>query len=222
MSTIHLHTSESTMPTHSVLLLRSHHCNWVGLRTILEEEQDLGIVGEVMHADEIMPTVRRLHPDVIFTPVKLEGTSIIPHIAQVRIRWPEIKLIVLGDEPEHHELMTLGHVGIDGYLLWNSLSPLVLHHCLGAVLEAGLWIGDSAAVAALVTPPSANRQVVLTTQQRAVLKRLAEGLTQQQTADTEHLSLRTVERTIEALKEKFDVTTTFALGVKAVCLGFVS
>jgi DNA-binding CsgD family transcriptional regulator len=98
----------------------------------------------------------------------------------------------------------------------------VLHHCLGAVLEAGLWIGDSAAVEALVTPPSANRQVVLTTQQRAVLKRLAEGLTQQQTADTEHLSLRTVEWTIEALKEKFDVTTTFALGMTAVCLGFVS
>jgi DNA-binding NarL/FixJ family response regulator len=85
------------MPAHSVLLLRSHHCNWVGLRTILEKEQDLGIVGEVMHADEIMPTVRRLRPDVIFTPVALEGTSNIPHIVQVRIRWPEIKFIVLGD-----------------------------------------------------------------------------------------------------------------------------
>jgi two-component system nitrate/nitrite response regulator NarL len=167
-----------------------------------------------------MPTIRQHHPDVIFAPVKLDGASIIPLLGHIHSCYPEIKVIVLGDELDHDELLPLGRVGIDGYLLWSGLDSLVLHRSLAAVLEAGLRVGSPAAVEAIMTPPTPK--TVLTPLELAVLRHMVAGLAQHEIAEAEHVSLRTVERTIDTLKEKLAVPTAFALGVKALRLGIIT
>src|SRR5438270_119127 len=116
MNTTRPRTSESATPCRSVLLISSTNVNWVGLRTNLRAQRNLRIVAEVRQADEVLPTVTKVQPAVIFVPVKLEGASIVPIIAQVHTRCPALKVIVLGDELDHDELLKLGQAGIDSYL----------------------------------------------------------------------------------------------------------
>jgi DNA-binding NarL/FixJ family response regulator len=202
------------------LLLSSHHCHWVGLRAILRTQRSLHVVAEVRQADEVVPTVKRLRPDVLFAPVRLEGASIVPLLAQVRACDRDIKLVVLGDELDHHELIQLGQVGINSYLLWKSLSPLMLQHCLAAVMEVGLWVGSPAAVERLVSPPQSadapnGRGIVLSAQEQNILQGLAAGLTQREIAQAEYVSEATIERTLAKLRREFGVSSTYALCAKA-------
>jgi two-component system nitrate/nitrite response regulator NarL len=221
----HLHRSASAPCIHSVLLLSSHHCLWVGLRTLLRTQRRLRIVAEVRQADEVVPTVERLRPHMIFAPVRLEGASTVPCLAQVRASHPDIKVLVLGDELDHNALIQLVQAGINGYLLWKSLSPLVLHHCLAAVLEGGLWVGSPAAVERLVSPPESShnpndRGIVLSAHEQNILQGLAAGLKQREIAHAEYVSEATIERTLGRLRNMFGVCSTYALCVKAGRLGF--
>ena len=55
-----------------------------------------------------------------------------------------------------------------------------------------------------------------------MLQGLASGLTQQEIADAEYLSVPSVKRTVATLRKKLEAPTDFVLGVKAVLQGFVS
>lgn len=61
----------------------------------------------------------------------------------------------------------------------------------------------------------------LTERERAVLQRLAEGLTREQVQAVESMSLRTVNRVVAALERKLDAPNVFALGARAAQLGLV-
>ncbi len=74
-------------------------------------------------------------------------------------------------------------------------------------------------------PPHIGRTtptIILTPRQQAILRGLAQGLTREEIAQVEGLSLRTVKRTISEIQAKVGVTTPFALGVAAVRLGLLS
>jgi len=66
-----------------------------------------------------------------------------------------------------------------------------------------------------------DTSITLTEKERLTLLGLARERTQQQIADDEGVSVRTIEDRVAALKHKFGVTTTFMLGVKAERAGFV-
>lgn len=61
----------------------------------------------------------------------------------------------------------------------------------------------------------------LTARERAVVRRLAAGLSHKEIATVEGMSPRTVDRIVADLYEKLDAPTAFALGVKAAQLGLV-
>lgn len=61
----------------------------------------------------------------------------------------------------------------------------------------------------------------LTSRERIVLQRLAEGLTHKEIAQVEQVSLRTIERTIASLESKLGASNQFLLGKKAEHFGLL-
>jgi len=57
------------------LLVDDERLARAGLRRLLEEHQDVTVVGEAANADEALAQIRRLHPDVIFLDVEMPGQS---------------------------------------------------------------------------------------------------------------------------------------------------
>jgi DNA-binding NarL/FixJ family response regulator len=96
----------------------------------------------------------------------------------------------------------------------------MLHHCLAAVMEVGLWVGSPAAVERLVSPPQSShapndRGIVLSAHEQRILRGLAAGHTQREIAHAEYVSEATIERTLAKLRSKFGVPSTYALCAKA-------
>ena len=212
----------------TLLLVTSAHRGWRHLRPILDECSDVHVVGEVQHADQAVPAAATWRPAVMLVDADVAGQELILLIQDLHASSPTSKIVLLGDEAmlERATLMKLGHL-VAAYLMWADLRPETVPNCLALVLGNDLVIGSRAVLEEVLTPvecrnhPHRN-EIVLRSRERAVLQRLASGLTQQEIADAEYMSVPSVKRTVATLRKKLEAPTEFVLGMKAVLQGFVS
>ena len=124
------------------------------------------------------------------------------------------------------ELSALNELGVVGYLLWGDLAPETLPHCLATMLIGKAVLRTRSVAAAFAgawscSPRPCGDRVRLTEREQAVLRRLAEGLTHEEIAQLEPLSLRTVDRIVATLEAKLDAPSQFVLGLKAAQFGLL-
>jgi two-component system response regulator DevR len=214
----------STIRPAKLLLARSRHVGWEGLRAILREWSSVDVVGEVTRADEVLQVARHHRPEAILAAAQLEGTSIVTLAERLRGASPKSKLVVFADEPDRAHEAALQADSIYGVVLWRDVTPASVYWCLGTVLEAGLQVASRAAMEAPATLPERRQQerlegLRLSERERRVLAGLAEGLSRKAIAEGEHLSMRTVARTITVLEDKLGAANVRALVARAVALG---
>jgi len=212
----------------SVLLVGTDHltCQWLGLRALLQEQPNLRVLADVQQVSETLRIATDQHPDYAIVDAAVGGMGLVPLVRQMRRVSPESRVVVIGTKEALHRdtLLQLTEQGARGYLLWEGLGGEAVVRCLATVREDDLLVGHGAVLEELLTKPERcqrprNGEPALTDDERAVLTRLGEGLTQQGIPGTEPMSLAKVERIVAALKVKFGVSSTNALCVQAGRLG---
>ena len=78
-----------------VLLVDDHRLILNGVRRVLESSGEFEVVGEAMHVSEVLPLVRREHPDVVVLDVRMDGASALFCLDQIKQTRPETKVVVL-------------------------------------------------------------------------------------------------------------------------------
>jgi DNA-binding NarL/FixJ family response regulator len=137
----------------------------------------------------------------------------------------ESSIVLLATRFDPAELQAYADLRVAGYLLWSDLSRAALWYSLAAIAAADVVVASRGPVFAYVEavrrsgpPPCA---VNLSAREQAILCGLADGLTQEQVAHAQHLSLRTVQRAIIGLEEKLEAPSLFVLGKRASDLGLI-
>jgi two-component system nitrate/nitrite response regulator NarL len=216
------------MQQRTVLLIRSDDLGWTDLRTSLQAMRNAHLVGEVTDAREALQLAAAYQPDIILAGGTIAGESAVPLLVNLRRNVTPIStIVVFAAHLNPAELVTLVDANITNYLLWSDLSATTLHHYLTIVLAGNFVVSSQAMVEAMLM---AQRQrlrpkeelVPLTIREQAVLKHLAQGLTREKIAEVEHISLRTVKRTISTLEEKLEAPCQFVLGLKTAQIGLIS
>jgi adenylate cyclase len=173
-----------------------------GVRTLLQYDDAVEVVGVAADFDETVDAVSRLAPQVLVTDIRMpphfqsEG---IDAAKEARRRLPGIGVVVLSqyDDPEYAmSLLTEGRQGF-AYLLKERIGD---GNRLGrAVREvaAGGTMLDPEIVAALVSP--ASRDGDLTQQEDELLRLIAQGRPLKAVAATRGCSLEAVNHEVEAV-----------------------
>ena len=78
-----------------VLLVDDHHIVRMGLKTIINDQPEMEVVGEASNATEALREVERLHPDVVLMDIRLPGESGIEATNQISKRFPNSKVVML-------------------------------------------------------------------------------------------------------------------------------
>ncbi len=212
----------------SILLVGADHvtCQWLGLRAFLSEQPDLHVLADVRHAGEALRIIADQHPDHVLVDDAVGGMGLVPLVRQVRRTSPESRRVVISTKEalRRDTLLQLTEQGTHGYLLWEGLSGEAVVRSLATMREDDLLVWHRAALDELLATPERRHrprgdEPALTVDERAVLARLGEGLTQQEIPGVEPLSLAKVERVVAALKAKFGVSSTNALCAHAGRLG---
>ena len=189
-----------------VFLLDDHEIVRTGLRSLLEEADDITVVGEAGTVAEALATMIPTHPDVGILDVRLPDGSGIEVCREIRSEAPEIACMMLTSYADDEALYAAIMAGAAGYVLKGvgglDLADDVRRVARGeSLLNAGLV--DTVVARLRASGQSEDPlMATLTPQEQRILKHIAEGKTNRQIADEMYLAEKTVKNYVSNLLAK--------------------
>ncbi len=209
-----------------VLIADDHAVVREGLRTFLELQDGIDVVGEAADGIQAVSQAERLEPDVILMDLvmpRLDGTGA---MRELRSRLPSIRVIVLTSFVDDERLLPAIQAGAAGYLL-KDVEPAELARAVRAAC-AGEAMLDPAAAARLLDaisdtggPAIAGRREQLTRREREVLALISEGYANKRIALQLGISEKTVKAHVGRVLAKLGVSDRTQAALLAVREGLV-
>jgi DNA-binding NarL/FixJ family response regulator len=208
------------------VLIAPNDLNWAAVRQLLQSMQQVEIIADLTSQAEAMECDGVRSPEAIVGSPAIAGDPTLELMQNLQSRWDGAKVILLVDRHACDRLEGFAEIPDSSCLCWNDLTPDALQHCLLAALAAPLRmvsasVASSVAATADAAPKDAHAETV-SARAAAILRGLGEGLTEQQVAAREGISVRTVQRVIAELQWQFNSPSLFALGRSVEQLGLLS
>ena len=198
------------MPKIRVLLVDDHPVLRVGLRTLLESEPDMEVVGEAGDGQEAVELARRLCPDVVVMDIAMPGVNGLEATRRIRAMddCEALKVLVLTVHAQERYLFPVLQAGASGYVL-KSAADTELVTAIRVVANGGVFLYPSAARMLLEDylhrarlGEEKDSYETLGERERDVLRLAAEGYTASEIAERLSLSVKTVETYRARIMEK--------------------
>lgn len=149
--------------------------------------------------------------DIILMDIEMPGMNGIEATAQVKAKYPHIKVLVLTVFDDDENIFNVIKAGADGYLL-KEITPAELHQGIKETLNGGAAMHPSIAYKTLKllrNPQNLKNkcdlEIKLSTREVEVLEQLSKGLNYNNIADNLFLSPSTVRKHIENIYTKLQV-----------------
>ena len=180
-----------------------------GLRSVLERERDLVIVGEASSEAEGEAVVGKLAPDVVLMDLKLSAGSDYDGLslcAKLSSRYPDMGLLVLTTFLDEDLVVRAVHAGARGYVV-KDVDTTELVRAIRAV-SVGQSAFDSRSAAAVVRSLSGrgSPQQQLTDRELEVLRLLAAGLSNNMIGEKLYISATTAKFHVSNIMRKLEVS----------------
>lgn len=193
-----------------VLIADDHQIVREGLRSMLEKEPGIKVVGEAEDGRKTLRLAQELTPDVIIMDVAMPDLNGIEATRQIVTEFPKIKVIALSMHDDRRFVLNMLKAGAKGYLLKDSAFK-DLANAIRAVVANKTYLSSEIAdivVKDYVSSSSADESSafsLLSPREREVLQLIAEGKTTNQISEHLHISIKTVETHRAQLMTKLKV-----------------
>jgi NarL family two-component system response regulator LiaR len=176
-----------------------------GLRSFIETEKGLEIIGEAGNGREAVDLVTRLNPDVVLMDLVMPEMNGVEAIEKIRKLMTDVRVLVLTSFAEDEQVFAAVKAGAHGYLLKDS-SPKQLLRAIRDVAE-GLPSMDPTVARKLIQEVQRTSELPpteepLSERELDVLRHLAHGLSNQQIGDELFISERTVRTHVSNILAK--------------------
>ena len=216
----------------SVLVVDDHDLFRRGLMEVLEEEDDITVIGEARNGAQAIEKAEELEPDVVFMDLNMPGQNGIEATAFLTQKWPDLKVLVLTVSEEAADLYRALSVGARGYVLKIS-DPQEIIDALRQVHQG--WVVVSPAMAprflsdlGQTSEPSTPQapdpiagETQLTPREQEILRLVARGLSNTELADTLMVSENTVKTHVKNILGKLHMKNRREAASYAARLGYM-
>ncbi|MFE7234922.1 response regulator [Streptomyces sp. NPDC057596] len=213
-----------------VLLADDQRLVRAGFRSILEDEDDITVVGEAADGDEAVTACRTLRPDVALLDIRMPGTDGIEAARRIAAdeRLADVRVVILTTFDLDDYVYGALRAGVTGFLLKDT-EPEELIHAVRVAARGDALISPSvtrrliAEFAGRVrTPNPGPRLNALTEREREVMQLVAAGLSNDEIAARLILSPATAKTHVSRIMTKLYVRDRAQLVVLAYESGLVS
>lgn len=194
-----------------LLIVDDHAVVRIGLRALLEAEEDVTVVGEAGTVAESVAQAEVLRPDVILMDVRLPDGSGVDACRTIRVRAPAARVLMLTSFADDDLVLDAIDAGAAGYVL-KRLDTDELVRAIRAVARGESYM-DPAVTRMLVDRVRRSTGAgpagpfdALSKREIEVLARVAEGRTNAEIAADLFLSEKTVRNHVSAILDRLDFT----------------
>jgi two-component system, NarL family, response regulator LiaR len=203
-----------------VLIVDDHAVVREGLRSFLELQEGMTVVGEAEDGEEAVAAAEGLRPDVVVMDLVMPKVDGVEAMRRLRERVPAARVIVLTSFLDDDRLLPAMRAGAAGYLLKNA-QPQELARAIRTANEGEALIDPAVAarlVEALASDERDDRLDELTPREREVLDLIGRGFSNKRIAQKLGAAEKTVKNHVSHVLAKLGVAdrTQAALYVSRV------
>lgn len=206
-----------------VVLVDDHRLVRDSIAIMLQQIDDIQIIGAFSNAEELLSKLKDLNPDVIIMDIMMNGMTGIEATHWVKDRFPRIKVLILSMEVKREFVSAGIQSGIDGYLP-KDIEKNVLIDAVRTLNRGEKFFNE--AITTLVfedfyNKERTNKQVKqhlgsnelskLTKRELEILSLIAAGKSAKQVADELFISTKTVDTHKAHILDKLGLSNTAEL-----------
>jgi DNA-binding NarL/FixJ family response regulator len=211
----------------TVLLAEDHQIVREGIRSLLEHEHDIEVVGEAETGRQAVQLTRKLRPAVVVIDIAMPLLNGLEATRQIRKQCPQTRVVILsahGDDAYVEQVTVLGAAGF----LLKQTSSHVLATAIREVQKGNTFFSPSISrrvqdrsrksAARGASKKGGNR---LSSREVEVLQLIAEGKPNKQVAAELGVTFKTVDKHRQHLMSKLDIHDVAGLTRYAIAEGII-
>jgi len=204
-----------------VFVVDDHPIVRQGLALLINRESDLTVCGEAEDAQTAMQAVATVKPDILVVDISLNGPDGLDLLKDVRMRHPELPVLILSMHDESIYAERALRAGAQGYIMKQEATEKVLV-ALRRILSGEIYVSERIANRMLqryigsrsIGRPSSIAD--LTDRELEVFRLMGQGVETRKIAEMLNLSLKTVQAYCARIKEKLSLNNATELLREAV------
>jgi two-component system response regulator DevR len=204
-----------------VALVDDHALVRLGLKTLIDDQADMEVVGEAGTASEAVQMAESLHPQVVLMDIRLPGEGGLEATRHILARFPEIKVVILTSFADEELVMSAIRAGAVGYLLKEVGNEEVLRGIRAAakgesVMDPATTTRIFARVRASDRKEDEDAFRDLTDREMAILLEVQEGKTNAEIGQSLNIGEKTARNYVSAILEKLQLSNRIELATYAI------
>jgi DNA-binding NarL/FixJ family response regulator len=203
-----------------VLLVDDQPVTRHGLRRLLEHRPGMQVCGEAGNYGRALAAIAKARPDLVTVDIQLDHASGLDLIKEVRLRYPQIRLLVISQQDDVLYAERALRAGAMGYVHKRAgLASLV--SAVAAALRGNIYVSKQLAAKLAAKLAGRRRRTncipeVLTDQELRVFGLVGEGLGPIRIAEELHINKNTVESYRARIKKKLRLQNADELRREAI------
>lgn len=125
-----------------VLVVDDHAILRDGIRSLLESQEDIIVVGEAENGMDAIETVRKVQPDIVLMDISMPQMNGLEATRKIKELFPKVKILILTQHDNREYIAPALHAGAAGYVLKRSGRREMLF-ALRQVYEQGAYLATN-------------------------------------------------------------------------------
>lgn len=214
----------------TVLIVDDHPLLRQGLKTLLELEGGITVVGQASNGSEAIRLAKQLQPDVVLLDINMPGMNGVEVAKVLREQQPDLGILVLTIHDDETYVKEMIRSGAKGYLLKDAEPRQVVQAIKKVAAGESVYPTDlmervmeryhqlEVRMGRLQSAAAIN-DLSLTNRELEILRYIVEGMRNKEIANALYISEKTVKNHITNLLRKLDVEDRTQAAVFAVSQG---
>lgn len=198
-----------------IILVDDHQMFRDGVKSVLNDEKNIDIIGEVGTGGDLYELLKLQKPDLIITDISLPGISGVEIAKYISENYPEIKILILSMHSNEEFIIRALSVGANGYLPKDTSMNELLDAINTIYMGENYFNKDiSNTILKSIINKSKDEKgngKCLTKREKEVIALVVEGLSNKEIAEKLFISVRTVDSHKNNIMQKLNLKSSVEL-----------
>lgn len=184
----------------TLVIAEDHQALIDGLKSFLEFEIDISVVGEANDGEMLVELVKKRQPQVVITDIRMPKCDGITATKIIKKEYPNTKVIAFSMFDQEEAIEQMKQAGASGYIMKNSSLKKVLE-AIRIVAKKGTYFDNTITSKDAIT----KEEIILSSREKEILRYIGDGKTSQEIANILFIEKSTVDTHRKNILRKMNI-----------------